>query len=214
MITTNIRNSRHRPREGFGRACIWTLSGLCILASNGCMTSALWRDELIESFHEPSSPNQLSVFGVPGKSEVLVCYAELSPWSDTPRMRAFYLQPNVDRLKENKAPRFIAPALTNGMYALPLSSSETTSGSSAPRWVEVTEKGKEFSIYEAIGRSEGPFSLPVYRGASGKLRLGLMTPATVAVDATVVGGILGSAYICRGDCSIASLICGWYGRDP
>jgi len=70
-------------------ACVLAL---CAVAGNGCMTSALWKDELIESYHEPSSPNQLALFCAPGGSNVLVRYDELSPWRDTPHPRVYCLK--------------------------------------------------------------------------------------------------------------------------
>lgn len=176
------------------RACLWVCLAICALVSNGCMTSALWRGELIESFHEPSTPNDLALYDAPEKKDVLVRYTELTPWSDTPRPRAYYLLRNADRIEERKRPHFVAACSTKGLAPLRTDAGSSPGEFASANWTMASTKGNQFTIYRNGGATEVSSSLPAYRGASGNLRLALLTPATVLVDTSIIGGVLG--YIC------------------
>jgi hypothetical protein len=180
------------------RACACLLPAIVGLVSNGCTTSALWRGDLMESYHEPSAPNQSAFFVDQKKQDVLVRYAELTPWGDKSQVRAYYVRQNADRLQEHRRPRFEKPAAANRMEPLPLYLGAARPDVPAQMWVVASEKGNEFTIYRDNGPPEGPYALPVYRGKSGNLKLALMTPAAMAVDTSIVGGILAYVWLNEG----------------
>jgi hypothetical protein len=182
----------------YWRACAWLLPAIAGLISNGCTTSALWRGDLVESYHEPSGPNQTAFFVDQKKQDVLVRYVELTPWGDKPRVRAYYVRQNADRLQERRRPRFERPAAANRLEPLPLYIGAARPDVPPQMWVVASEKGNEFTIYRDKGPPEGPYELPVYRGKSGNFKLALMTPATVAVDTSIVGGILAYVWLNEG----------------
>lgn len=156
------------------------LAALLLLLQPGCMTRALWTGDLTETYHAPSSPTGLALFDVPDKKDVLVQYEELGPWNDRPHIRQFLLHDNVERLELGKQPIFVSSL---PLEARPLPREEI--------WADVSANGTTFTVNRANRSPEGPFSLPTYRGASGKAKIAVMTPLTVAVDSTVIGGWLG-----------------------
>jgi len=168
-----------------------------LLSCNGCMTYTLWKGDLVEDSHQPSNQKPLAFYDAPERRDVLVRYDELSPWNDHPRPRAYFLNENERRIKSSKTPRFVALSAANGrrpipVYREPGPSSEAASLPGA--CAIVADNGCSFTLVQTNGEVAGPFSLPVYKGAAGNLKLFLLMPATVAVDATIAGGIAGLIY--------------------
>jgi hypothetical protein len=170
------------------------------LLLTGCMTYKLWDGEMIESFHEPASPDRLALFQPTNSMEIIVQYDELSPWWDSVRQRTYLLHQNDERIEERKKPIFADAVVTNGAVPIPIVAQtngmpkvSASSGVDFPYAVRLAE-GNEFTIVRANGVTEGPFHLPGYRGATGNLRLIGFTPVTITADATIVAGVAG--YFC------------------
>jgi hypothetical protein len=170
------------------------------LLLTGCMTYKLWDGEMIESFHEPASPDRLALLQPTNSTDIIVQYDELSPWWDSIRRRTYFLHQNEERIEGRKKPVFADAAVTNGAVPIPIVAQingmqkvSTASGLGFPYAVRLAE-GNEFTIMRAGGLTEGPFHLPGYRGATGNLRLIGFTPVTITADATIVAGVAG--YFC------------------
>src|SRR5712664_2536759 len=106
--------------QTFWKVSARILASLALLSTSGCMTHALWSGELAESFHEPSSPNQMALYETPDRCEVLVQYDELSPWKGSAQRRAYLMRENSARIESRKKPRFVALTAANGLSAIPL----------------------------------------------------------------------------------------------
>jgi hypothetical protein len=174
------------------------LSALALLGTSGCMTHALWSGEAAESFHEPSSPNRMALYEAPNRREVLVRYDELSPWSDSPRPRAYLLRENSARIQSQRKPRFVALSATNGFSPIPLLyENRVTSivGNAFGSYATTSTNGNQFTIVRINGQAQSCYELPTYRGATGNLKLVLLTPVTLVVDAGIVGGVAGYIFL-------------------
>jgi hypothetical protein len=180
------------------RNALRSLAVVSLLALNGCMTHALWTGELSETFHSPSSPIRLELFEDAGKGDVLARYDELSPWSSQPKRRAYVVHANAARIESHKKPRFEPLSLGNGFMPIsivndPGAAPLLTVGS----WpYAVWTNGNSFVIFRTNGLSpDGPHALPAYRGGSGNLKIFLLTPITLVLDTSIVGGVVGWIYL-------------------
>lgn len=166
------------------------LVGPLLLLQSGCMTRALWTGQLTETFNSPSAPTRLALFDVPDRGDVLVQYDELGPWHDRPHVRRFLVNDNEERLQLGKEPIFVT--------SLPVEARPLETNPRMPRtemWAKVSANGMTFTICRADGRCDGPFSLPTYHGTTGKAKMLVMTPLTVGVDSTIIGGVLGCCFV-------------------
>ena len=180
----------------------------CVPWLNGCMTHALWTGELVELSHEPSFPNHLALFETSEHGEVLVQYDELSPWRTSEQRRTYFLRENLNRLKARKAPRFVEPEATNSSAPIPVivDSERATDPDQAPPIYAITSIGEnKFTIFRTNGVSEGPYQLPAYHSISGDLKVVLLTPITITVDAIAMSGF-GLYWISYGVARIGHLV--------
>jgi len=157
------------------------------------MTHALWTGELVETFHEPSFPNHLALFEASEKQDVIVQYDELSPWRDSERRRTYFLRENLNRLQTRKAPRFAEANATNHSTPIPVLIDPDSTADHQPSpgsYATTTIDGNAFTIYRTNAPPDGPYRLPAYRTATGDLKIVLLTPVTVTLDASLVGGFV------------------------
>ena len=168
------------------RWIVW-LPALPLLLA-GCATNALWQEGRFASFHEPATPSNLELFRSATKHEVLVGYDEANEQDDVIHHRFYRV--NLDRAPfknphqpkfepDDQAARFVpvpifpgpvTPLFTNSFYA-------------------VSTNGQDFTLFSTTEKI-GPYELPVYKDASGRVKQVLLTPVTVVADATIVGGLL------------------------
>ena len=172
------------------------VEGASLLAAflmlSGCATHALWKDGSV-SFHEPFPPARVALFDAPARKDVIVQYDELSPGHDTPRRRAYFLFENADRISTAKKPRFVSLSITNGLAAIPLYSEQALqqSRTNLPMVYALSDtNGNRFSVYRNNEEWHSQFQLPTYRCWLTSLRRGLLTPFAIALDATVIGGVI------------------------
>ncbi len=121
--------------------------------------------------------------------DILVQYDELSDTSGRIRRRAYFLSPNLERIRENKRPDFVKPALANGVEPIQLQDSplSTADPHPAPRiYAVIARGGGEFTLYRA-GGTEGPYELPEYLKSNSTAPRVLLTPLAVAADTVMVG---------------------------
>jgi hypothetical protein len=73
----------------------------------------------VRSFAEPASDPRLALFANPGGEDVLVLYDESSEKNDRVQRRAYFLEPNAERIAQHKKPRFVDPQAAAAMNPLP-----------------------------------------------------------------------------------------------
>jgi hypothetical protein len=178
----------------FGRRFIRLLACAALFSTGGCMTHALWTGELASSLHEPSTPDNLALFEAPKRHDILVQYDELSPWSDSPRRRAYYLRKNISRIEARKEPKFVNPAIASHLSPIPLRYEPLWMTNQWATFTTASVSNHWFTVASAHEPVEGPFPLPNYTGATGNLKLVALTPCTVTIDGSIVGSVLAFFY--------------------
>jgi hypothetical protein len=180
-------DAKRRALEFFKRAML--LIGAGILFS-GCATHSIWEGPLLDSFHEPANPSRLTVYRVPGKEDYLVRYDDLSPSRDLAVPRAYYAERNRAETVRAQKPHFVNLNETGKGTSLPVlnpTNPQNHPGAEYPAYV-VQENNQRFGIYGQGSRLVGEYDLPTYPTSAGTVKRVLLTPITLALDATVVGG--------------------------
>ena len=136
--------------------------GLC-----GCVTGALWEPEALDGFNKPAHEANVQVSRY--ENDWLVEYNEVNEDSARVRRRTYALYANEDRVRGQKAPRFV----------------KGTVATSGEVRAVMSDNGQEFTLYDG-DTTVGVYALPMYPKPSGRVKQILLTPLTVAVDATIV----------------------------
>jgi len=161
----------------------------CETVKNYSVTHKVWNNEEWRHFAEPAPSSRLALFETAHGNDILVQYDEMSDTSGRIRQRAYLLYPNLQRIRENKRPDFVKPALANGVKPIRLQDSplSTADAHPAPGFYAVIAKGgREFTLYRA-GGTEGPYELPDYLKSNSTAARVLLTPLAVAADSVMVG---------------------------
>lgn len=210
-VLTCLEGDRNRPhpfplppRTGEGGGAVrphgllrmWfrVLAGSAPLWFAGCMTHSLWTGELVDRFSEPSVPNNLALYAAPERHDVLAQYDELSPGHRRSGRRAYFVRENQDKIGAVKRPRFEALESTNGLAPIPLyadPAAGTDLTGAGDIYALTTTNGSGFTIISTNADYSGSFELPTYPTAFGTGKLVALTPVTVALDVSVVGGVIG-----------------------
>ena len=178
-------------RRGIFLTLVWICAARLL---TGCMTHGLWSGQLVESFHEPSLPNNLALFEAAGCKEIIVQYDELSPWRDRVTMRTYLLHENCPRIQARHKPHFVPATITTNATAIPMFPSiDAVANLSATNaiFAVAPTPGNFFTVFRTGANPDGPYQLPGYRGPTGNLKLIGLTPLAVTADASIVGGVLG-----------------------
>jgi hypothetical protein len=135
---------------------------------SGC-TSVLWNKNTFAHHYQPADPSNLRLFYSKERKDILVQYDELSDTHNKTRPRSYWLGPNTIRV--TKAPPNSIPPGFMELYAV------------APR------NDYLFTLYSGKEQLD-PYQLPMYIGASRRVKQILLTPFAVAVDATIAGAVI------------------------
>ncbi len=194
MKSTVRRHARRRFLFTFSAAVsgpmlTWTLALALLLTLNGCATHALWTEGSM-SFHEPYPPSRLALFEVPEKGDVLAQYDELSPRSDVPRRRAYLLLENNSRIKSVKKPKFATLSATNGLAPIPLYAQSSDVPAGIGVYARTNETGNRFTIVRNAQPWHDAFDLPTYRCWTTTAKRATLTPLTLVLDVTIIGGFV------------------------
>jgi hypothetical protein len=179
------------------RRKLQTIVLLLPLLTGGCMTHKLWTDNPLDDWNVPATPANVQVFDAEARKDFLVVYDEYSERHDSIRTRAYFLNQNSARLADERIPRFVSPGLTTNFIPLPLYHELTPRGSNAPvrPFVVVSTTNTEaFTLY-VKDRAPEEHHLPVYSDGVGTYERVALTPVTVTVDATIVGGAIGCLWL-------------------
>jgi hypothetical protein len=164
----------------------------CETVKECSLSYKLWSNGEMSSFAEPASDPRLALFANPRGEDVLVQYDETSEKSDQVRRRAYFLEPNAERIAQHSRPRFADPQAAAAMSPVPLSQSRAGVTNAAPGQTSLAgwwENGRDFSLLRN-GEVDGPYALPVYRESNGTLIRVTLTPFAVAGDTAMVGVVV------------------------
>ena len=149
---------------------------------------------------EPAEETHPKFFHDPAARDFLVQYDEINERTEAIQRRAYFLYPNLERVKQNQRPRFVSQDEAKGLHEVPIvPASSVSTNSTAAIVVTVSAKGDQFTIY-AAGQKIGPHVLPVYADRSDKPQRILLTPFAVAGDGIMVG-LVASIVACWGFCA-------------
>ncbi len=164
---------------------------VCVLplAFSGCATHYIWSESPLDEFREPSVPNEMRLYDAAARKDVLVEYHESLSSSDSSKPRAYFALQNQKRILDSHKPHFVDLSSTNRLASIPLLSSPTNFVPMSGLIARRTAKEDQFELFRD-GQSLGIFDLPTYPSSSGKVKKILLTPITVALDATVIGGVI------------------------
>ena len=184
---------------------VWKFSqGLALAAGflvifTGCetvekysLTYRLWDNSDLRKFSEPAPEPNLALFESTNRADVLVQYDALSESHSTVTRSSYFLRPNQRRIAAGKKPRWLAPAVTNGMQSIPVLSAPPATTNLPPErtiYAVTTREGRGFSLNGPDG-AEQTFNLPVYVETSGTVTRLALTPFAVVGDTVMVGGVV------------------------
>ena len=165
----------------------------CETVKECSLSYKLWSNNEMTHFAEPASDPHLALFANGLGEKVLVQYDETSEKNEPVRRRAYFLEPNAERIVQHKRPCFVDPQAIAAMSPLPRS--QTRPGvtnvvpdhASPATW---SDNGWEFSLLRN-GEVDGPYALPVYRESNSTFVRVTLTPFAAAGDAAMVGVVAG-----------------------
>ena len=165
---------------------------LSILAS-GC-TTALWNKSTFAHYYRPADTPNLRLFYSNERRDVLVRYDERQDSDDRIQPRCYWLERSSSTVNGRQKPKFV-PLKTCAAVLVPIPVHETStnepSASLHGLYAVAQPNQDSFTLY--AGRDElEQYHLPVYSGdRSQKIKQVALTPVAVAVDATIVGAVIG-----------------------
>jgi len=162
---------------------------------SGCATKAVWKEGQFARYHEPAPAPDIRLFRSSQSQDVLVEYNESNEGDESIRRRAYWLHENQERLKDHRKPRFVSIEQEQGLVSIPVLKAPAVPDPSLAGGLYAVASSKDDAFtLDAAGKEEGPYDLPVYADASGRVKQVLLTPPAVAADITIVGGVI--AYLC------------------
>jgi hypothetical protein len=190
------RSTGRRVRCKIGRLA-GASAGLLFLAT-GCetvekysLTHKLWATSDLSRYSEPAPNVNLALFDAADHHDVLVQYDAMSDKHCAIKRRAYFLEPNRQRVPTAQKPLFVDPATATGLRPIPLESAVDHGPTNAPSstdYARLAKEGREFTLHRS-GATPETFELPVYLENPGTCARVALTPFAVAGDAVMVGGV-------------------------
>jgi len=162
----------------------------CKTGSDWSLTHRLWNNGAFEHFNQPASDPRLQLFANERHSDVLVLYDETQEKSGQIVRRAFFVNPNMDRIREGRKPHFVGTNAAHRLTPIPVINSG--SGDAIPTeglCLVISTNQSEFSLY-SNAQEIGTLALPTYTTAGG-IQKTLLTPLAVTGDTLLVASVVG-----------------------
>jgi hypothetical protein len=157
----------------------------CKTVEDYSLTYRLWNDADLRKWNEPAEESNLALYQVTNGPDVLVEYDAFSDRRSATRRRAFYLQPNEERIAAGKKPRYVRLKEGRGMKPITVLSPEAATNRSAElaTYAVPVRDGKGFTLHQPEGW--GTYDLPVYPENGGTPTRLVLTPFAVVGDAVM-----------------------------
>ena len=170
------------------RLCLQLLTLASIVFTGGCATHELWVNDRLDNFHKPSIPHGLAIYELPGNGDFLVQYDDMAPNGGVVR-RSYLLIENQGATASARKPHFLPNYVWAPGSPLPLFlDAQSNGGQERGTYVVLSARTNAFQLYRKGPELIGEYNLPIYPTAAGNVKRVLLTPFTLAVDATIVGG--------------------------
>ena len=174
------------PGEAARRLLLVLLLTVLVSFASGC-TSMLWSKETFAHHYQPAYPNNLRLFYSETRKDILAEYEETKDGSQRTRQRCYWVEVNATRGNQGRRPRFVSEKASRGLA--PVFMGENALSGAGDLWVEMPPYDDYFILYS--GKEElNRFGLPSYSGSSRRVKQVVLTPFSVAVDATLIGALI------------------------
>ena len=163
----------------------------CETVEKYSLTYRLWDNEDLSNYSSPAPNPNLALFETTNPANVLVQYDALGEKHTAVTRRSYYLWPNQARVAEGKKPRWVKPAVAEGMKPIPVMSCPDLATNLPPEqtaYAETTQEGRGFSLSRPPEPKE-TYDLPVYPETYGTTTRLALTPFAVAGDTVMVCGV-------------------------
>ncbi len=195
---------KYRARRVVSFLLVIALTSGCEAVRNYSVTHKVWTNEEWRHFAGPAPSPHLAIFETANGKDILVQYDEMSDTSGRIRRRAYLLYPNLERIRENKRPDFVKPALLESVKPIQLQDAPSPAADlqSTPGFYAVIARGgREFTVHRS-GGTEGPYELPEYLKSNNTAARVLLTPLAVVADTVMVGlvaSVVGAYMLAKGN---------------
>ena len=180
----------------------------CETVKEYSLSYKLWTNDEMRSFAEPAADPRLALFANRRGEGVLVQYDETSEKNEQVRRRAYFLEPNAERITQHEKPRFVDPQASATMSPVPQTQTRawvTNVAAGQTPLTAWTENGRDFSLLRD-GEVDGPYALPVYQESNATLVRVTLTPFAAAGDTVMVGvvaSVVALYFACQGGLSFS-----------
>jgi len=172
----------------------WIL--LALVLNTGCATHYLWTESQATSFREPASNPELALYADGRGRNVLAVYREMNEQNDRVVSRAYFVIRNSRAVSDAHRPFFVEPGTALSLHPVRLIgtnevvsyASQRKVGQKDSGWVAMVWPGQQrFALFKD-GQPHGTFDLPIYDDGTATAKRVFLTPWTIALDLTVIGG--------------------------
>ena len=167
------------------------LAASLMAAGAGCesvrehsLTVRLWEDESLRHPSMSAQEPNLALFRSPAGGDVLVIYDELREGADRTVRRAYFLDANLQRVKQRTKPVFVSADQADTMTPVPVI--HPGAMPPAPPYAVFRTNVCLFTLRLETGE-RGPYALPVYEAGSAQVARATLTPFALVGDLVVVG---------------------------
>jgi hypothetical protein len=168
---------------------------LPLMLGSGCVTKGLWANGNLEAWNQPADKTNLRLYEEPNRKDLLVVYDEYKERSGATHARAYWLNENEERLEQRRTPDFVSTNSALHLTAVPVFvTPPDATNRPAELYALFTTSEQSFTLYSGC-REIRCYRLPQYNDGKGKVEKAVLTPLAITADLSIVGGILGYAYL-------------------
>jgi hypothetical protein len=108
---------------------------------------------------------------------------------------AYWLNKNQGRVKQGHAPSFVSTNSLGNLPSVPIFYSTTWGTTLSQTFYAITETNKPSFVLYSGNNEIGSYNLPIYNNGWRYVGKVALTPVTVTVDLTIVGGFIGYLWL-------------------
>lgn len=161
----------------------------------GCSTYCVWREAPeLDEIHEPAAPSNARLFATRDSRDFLITFDENCPWHRKPVRRAYFAWENEAETKALKPPRYVPLSRTNELQEIRVFPATAAAATNRPPYAIEKPASGTITVFSTRNSESFVLDLPSYPSSIGLAKRVLLTPWTVAADASCVGGMAAVAY--------------------
>jgi hypothetical protein len=157
---------------------------------SGC-TAVLWERSTFSGYYHVGNPPNLQVYYSERRGDLLVQYDESRDKEKKVRRRYYWLEPNVELTESGLKPKFARSVSIDALQPVPQTPILLDPIPPAFNGLYVLYRPNDirFAVYSGTNQVNS-YTLPDYDGDQKVALKILLTPAALAVDATVMGAFI------------------------